>query len=56
MAIRRSGSAYGIGSSSAASMTLKIAVLAPIPSARLSTAAAVKDGCWINIREACWMS
>ena len=41
---RRSGSAYGRGDSSTARMTEKIAVVAPIPRARVRIAAAVKPG------------
>ena len=33
-------------------MTLKIAVLAPIPSARVTTAAMVNSGCLRNVRNA----
>ena len=44
MSTSRSGSAYGSGRSSTAFRTLKIAVLAPIPSASVSSATAVKPG------------
>ena len=40
----RSGSRYGSGRSRTAFTTLKIAVLAPMPSARVSTAIAVNPG------------
>ena len=41
---RRSASAYGSGRSSTAFTTLKMAVVAPIPSASVSTATSVKPG------------
>ena len=41
----------GSGRKTAASRTLKIAVLAPIPNARVSTAAAVKLGCRASSRK-----
>ena len=44
MTTRRSGSSYGSGRSSTALATLKIAVLAPMPSAIVATAATVKTG------------
>ncbi len=43
-ATSRSGSGYGSGLKSTASMTLKIAVLAPIPSASVSTVTSVNAG------------
>ncbi len=44
MVTRRSGSGYGRGSSSTPSMTENSAVLAPMPSARVKSATAVKPG------------
>jgi hypothetical protein len=41
---RRSGSAYGSGDSRTARITEKIAVVAPIPSASVRTAAAANPG------------
>src|SRR5437016_6108390 len=48
----RSGSRYGRGRSSTALTTLKIAVFAPMPSASVSTATAVKPGFLSNWRKA----
>ena len=42
----------GYGSSSTPWMTLKIVVVAPMPSASASTAAAVNDGCLRTLRNA----
>src|SRR5262245_12573060 len=47
---RRSGSRYGSGRSSTASMTLKIAVVAPIPSARVRSATVVNPGLRRSVR------
>jgi hypothetical protein len=46
----RSGSANGSGFSRTPRTTLKIAVLAPIPSASVSTATAVKSGARTSLR------
>src|SRR5438445_12992671 len=48
----RSGSRYGSAFSNTALTTLKMAVFAPIPSARVSTATAVKPGFLSNWRKA----
>src|SRR2546421_7089562 len=48
----RCGSRYGRGASSTLLMTLKIAVLAPMPSARVITAMAVNAGCRRSERRA----
>src|SRR2546429_380429 len=48
----RCGSRYGRGASSTLLMTLKIAVLAPMPSARVITATAVNTGCRRSERRA----
>jgi hypothetical protein len=48
----RFGSWNGAGRSSTALMTLKIAVFAPMPSASVSTATAVKPGFLSNCRQA----
>src|SRR5439155_7684992 len=48
----RSGSRYGSGRSKTALTTLKIAVFAPMPSASVSTATAVKPGFFSNWRKA----
>src|SRR5205823_10045122 len=50
--INCSDSGYGSGRNSTTLTTLKMAVLAPIPSARVSTATAVKAGCMASIRKA----
>ena len=47
---RRSGSGNGTGFSSTALTTEKIAVFAPMPSARAATAAIVKLGLCRNVR------
>ena len=44
MATRRSGSAYGRGFNSTPLTTLKMALLAPIPRASVSTATSVNAG------------
>src|SRR5262245_50844797 len=49
---RRDGSLYGSGRSSTAFVTLKIAVLAPIPSAIVSAAVSVKTGLRRSVRNA----
>src|SRR6266542_858000 len=49
---RRSGSGNGSGFSSTPYTTLKIAVLAPIPNARVRTATAAKPGCFRSMRAA----
>ncbi len=49
---RRSGFGNGSGSSSRARTTLKIAVLAPIPSASVMIATAVNPGRAVNTRNA----
>jgi hypothetical protein len=49
---RRPESAYGSGRSRTAFTTLKIAVVAPIPSARQATAEAVKPGFFAIARSA----
>ena len=49
---RRSASGYGSGRSRIALMTLKIAVLAPIPSASVATATSVKPGEFRSVRAA----
>src|SRR5690348_7587544 len=46
------GSGYGSGLSRTALTTLKMAVFAPMPSASVSTATAVKPGCFNNWRMA----
>ena len=48
--ITRSGSGKGSGRSNTALTTLKIAVFAPIPSARVITAIAVKPGRFSKLR------
>jgi hypothetical protein len=48
----RCGSANGSGRISTPLTTLKIAVLAPIPSARVMTATAVKPGFFVSARNA----
>jgi hypothetical protein len=48
----RSGLRYGSGRSNTALTTLKIAVLAPMPNASVSTATAVKPGFFSNWRKA----
>src|SRR6266550_7249055 len=48
----RSGSLNGNGRSNTASTTLKMAVFAPMPSASVSTATAVKPGFFSNWRKA----
>ncbi len=50
---RRSGSGYGSGSSSTPSMIENSAVLAPMPSARVSSATAVKPGLRRSTRAPC---
>jgi hypothetical protein len=50
-AIMRSGSAYGSGRSSTALTTVKIAVVAPIPSANVTTAIKVKPGFFDSTRK-----
>ena len=52
MVTRRSASRYGRGRSSTASTTLKMALLAPIPSASVSTTARVKPGLRRSARKA----
>src|ERR1017187_9321257 len=52
----RSGSGNGSGSRSTASITEKMAVLAPIPKASTAMAVAVKPGLWRSTRKACRMS
>ncbi len=47
----RSGSGYASGRSSTAFTTVKIAVLAPMPSASVRTATAVKPGLFLSIRK-----
>jgi hypothetical protein len=46
----RSGALYGNGLSNTAFTTLKMAVFAPIPSARVKTATVVKPGLFTSIR------
>src|SRR5512134_494996 len=53
---RRSACGYGSGRSRMALMTLKIAVLAPIPSASVATATKVKAGDFTSVRAAKRMS
>jgi len=48
--IKASGLGYGSGRSSTPFTTLKIAVLAPMPSARVSTATVVKPGLRRKVR------
>jgi hypothetical protein len=48
----RSGLRYGSGRSSTASVTLKIAVLAPMPSAMVATAVSANAGLLRNVRHA----
>src|SRR5438477_5887730 len=48
----RSGSRYGSAFSNTALTTLKMAVFAPMPSARVSTATAVKPGFFTSWRKA----
>ncbi len=50
--VSRSGSRYGSGRSKAALSTLKIAALAPIPSAMVATAVTVKLGFFRSVRAA----
>src|SRR4051794_8815083 len=50
--MRRLASGYGSGRNKTASVTLKIAVFAPIPRARVSTATATKPGLLRNSRDA----
>ncbi len=52
MTTRRSGSLYGSGRSRTLLVTVKIAVLAPIPSAIVSAAATVKTGLRRRVRAA----
>src|SRR6202022_697868 len=52
----RSASGYGNGRNSTASITLKIALLAPIPRARVKMAMALKPGAFTNIRNAYFRS
>ncbi len=52
IATRRCGSAKGNGRSSVASTRAKIALLAPMPRARVVTAMAVNAGAWRNCRNA----
>ena len=52
MFISRLGSRYGNGRRSSASTALKMAVLAPMPTASVSTATAVKPGARRNERSA----
>src|SRR3954452_18356307 len=52
----RSGSLNGSGRSSIASITLKIALFAPIPSASVAIAIKVKPGDFSNIRRAYFRS
>ncbi len=49
---KRSWSAYGNGSSKTLSITLNMAVVAPMPRASVSTARAVKPGCFRSTRTA----
>lgn len=49
---RRSAPGYGSACSSTALTTLKIAVVAPIPSASVSTVTAVNDGVFLRFRNA----
>lgn len=49
---RRSGSWNGNGFSNTPYTTLKIAVLAPIPNARVRAATAANPGCFRSIRAA----
>jgi hypothetical protein len=49
---RRSGSSNGSGRSRTAFTTLKIAPFAPMPSASVATATAVKPGAWRSRRSA----
>jgi hypothetical protein len=51
-ATMRAGSATGRGCRTSAFTTLKMAVLAPMPSARVATATAVKAGDFLSIRRA----
>jgi hypothetical protein len=48
----RSGSGYGSGFSKTAFTTVKMAVLAPMPSASVRTATAVKPGFLRSVRNA----
>ena len=52
-ATSRSGALYGSGRSSTALTTLKMAVLAPMPIARVKVTTAVKPGCFLNSLRAC---
>src|SRR5215204_1563731 len=52
MRTRRSASWNGSGLSSAASMTEKMAVFAPMPSASVNTATAANPGCLARVRTA----
>jgi hypothetical protein len=49
---RRSASGYGSGRSRTAFTTLKIALLAPMPTASVATATSVKPGAWRSRRSA----
>ena len=53
---RRSGAAYGSGRSSVASTRAKIALLAPMPSARVAAAISVNAGAFLSCRSANEMS